>query len=71
MKDLTGRDLHDLQTDPPLCPDCAAKLHREVWFDHLERINTNGHGGDYKNVLHCKVCGSVFEYRQGNEEQIQ
>lgn len=71
MKVITGRDLHDLQRDPPLCPDCAARMTREVWFDEIERISTNGHGGDFKNVLHCKVCGSVFEFQTGSQHDIQ
>tara|TARA_R100001530_G_scaffold52442_1_gene38754 strand:- start:113 stop:331 length:219 start_codon:yes stop_codon:yes gene_type:complete len=62
MKNLTGKDLHELSSDTPVCPDCAARLNREMWFENIKRVNTNGHGGDYKNILHCTECGSVFEF---------
>ena len=62
MNNLTGQDIHDLQSEPPLCPDCAARLNREIWFENLKRINTNGHGGKYKNILKCDDCGATFEF---------
>lgn len=68
MKSLTGKELHELQSNPPVCPDCSRELNRELWFKDLKRVNTNGHGGDYKNILHCDHCGATFEHIKSSDD---